>query len=651
MFLTGSDISREFGVEPIVSEEMTRAITRWDAVSSGDAPWVNPDDGVESVNLAKLISDTRAKLISLDIGIAVSGAEGETQLSPRAEYLQGLADDLLVRLPDKLADAMRLGGMMIKWNGVSWDFVLPGDFGVTAKDANGDITGAIFASFASEGRSHYTRLEYHRFDGDTYKVTNRAYVDNSGSNKHLVLGSRIPLSSVPVWADMEEEVSIEGLEKPLFAYFRVPGSNTIDPTSPLGVSCFAGAMTELKAIDIAISRKNAEVEDSKHITFVGQALIKNAQSRNIHLPRFVKGLGMGLNDTETTAVHEHVPTLLTDARIRDINFDLSLAGVKCGFSEGVFVLDGQTGMITATQVEADDRDTIQTIKTDRDALRRALEGAFYGANALVSLYRLAPEGEYTINYNFGDITYSYAEDKATWMSYVLQGWVPKWLYFVKFEGMSEAEAKAVTAAATTESVAASASALFGSAAEGYGGSYTDNPGGGGDENPDNPDNPPEEGEEDENPSSADEENPEEENPEENPEEENPDEDSPEENKRRDKRREGNGAAKDEENPPEDEENPENPEENPEEEPEPANEDEDTNPEDENRNKDEEKNPEDEDNPPEDEPEPEDEDSPENPEDEDKNPPEDEDNPDEDENRRGDRNAARRERRRARRRGR
>lgn len=32
---------------------------------------------------------------------------------------------------------------------------------------------------------------------------------------------------------------------------------------------------------------------------------------------------------------------------------------------------------------------------------------------------------------------------AGWRSYVAQGWVPKWLYFVKFEGMSEDEAKAL----------------------------------------------------------------------------------------------------------------------------------------------------------------------------------------------------------------
>ena len=195
-------------------------------------------------------------------------------------------------------------------------------------------------------------------------------------------------------------------------------------------------------------------------------LAKNGKnSVNIHeiavqFP-LTKGLGMGINDGDTTAVHEHAPTIQTDARIKDINFDLSLAGVKCGFSEGVFVMDGQTGMITATQVESDDRDTIQTIKDDRDALKAALAQAFAGADAMATLYGLAPLGEYEANFNFGDITYSYEEDKAAWRMYAAQGWIPKWLYFVKFEGMSEEEAKALTAEAEMANMEAG---LFGGGA-------------------------------------------------------------------------------------------------------------------------------------------------------------------------------------------
>ena len=437
---SGTDIEKVFGVELISSHEMNTALKNWDRISTGKPPWLNAEDEIETVNMAKHISDTRAKLTTLDIGIAVSG-------SPRADYLQELADDLLKRLPDRIAEADRLGGLMIKWNGETWDYILPGNFGITAKDDNGEIVGAIFASHTSQGSAHYTRLEYHRFDGNAteggklYKISNKAFKNQLSARGEVTLGAEVPLTKVDAWAHMAPEVTIANLEAPLFSYYRVPGANTIDPASPLGLSVFANALTELKALDIAISRKNTEVEDSKHITFVGQALIQNAQNREIELPRFVKGLGMGLSDTETSAVHEHVPTMLTDQRIKDINFNLSMAGVKCGFSEGVFVMDGQTGMITATQVEADDRDTIQTIKTDRDALKDALEQAIYGADALITLYGLAPIGPYEVNFNFGDITYNYEEDKAAWRTYAMQGWVPKWLYFVKFEGMSEEEAK------------------------------------------------------------------------------------------------------------------------------------------------------------------------------------------------------------------
>jgi len=445
LFVNNTDIGKVFGVELITSDEMNNALKRWDEISTGKPPWKNEGDEIDTINMAKLIADYRAKLTMLDIGIAISG-------SARADFLQTLADDLLKRLPEKLPEADRLGGIIIKWNGDSWDFVLPGNFGITAKNNNGEIEGAIFASHTSEGDNHYTRLEYHRFEGNdengrVYRITNKAFKNQFVGEGKYNLGRPVALQSVAAWSDMIEEASISKLEKPLFAYFRIPGANTIDPASPLGLSVFANAQHELKALDIAISRKDSEVEDSKHITFVGQALIQNAQNKGIELPRFVKGLGMGLNDGEVSAIHEHVPTLLTDQRIKDINFNLSLVGVKCGFSEGVFVMDGQTGVITATQVESDDRDTIQTIKTDRDALQDALAQAFYGADALTTLYGLAPLGEYEVNYSFGDITYNYEEDRARWWGYVQAGKAPAWLFFVKFEKMSKEEAKAMTAEA------------------------------------------------------------------------------------------------------------------------------------------------------------------------------------------------------------
>ena len=108
----------------------------------------------------------------------------------------------------------------------------------------------------------------------------------------------------------------------------------------------------------------------------------------------------------------------------------------------------KTGMMTATQVEADDQETIRTIKNIRDALQDAITQLLYGCNVMADLYSdTAPELWETLkdslSFHFGDTTYNYEEDKASWWKYRIQGDVPAWMYYVKFEKMSEEEAKAM----------------------------------------------------------------------------------------------------------------------------------------------------------------------------------------------------------------
>lgn len=148
MFFVGNnkDIEKIFGVTLISSSIMNNALRKWEQISAGNPPWQNASDDIETVNMAKHISDTRAKLVTLDIGIAVSG-------SLRADYLQTIADDLLRRLPEHIADAERMGGIIIKWNGETWDFILPGNFGITAVNSNGVIQGAIFAVHSMQGKN------------------------------------------------------------------------------------------------------------------------------------------------------------------------------------------------------------------------------------------------------------------------------------------------------------------------------------------------------------------------------------------------------------------------------------------------------------------------------------------------------------------
>lgn len=121
---------------------------------------------------------------------------------------------------------------------------------------------------------------------------------------------------------------------------------------------------------------------------------------------------------------------------------------KAGFSNGYFVFDQKTGMVTATQVESDDRRTIQYIKDVRDQLEKCMDAVYYALSVYADLYGESPAGEYEVTYDFGDITYNREEDRARWWSYVTAGKVPAWMYFVKFEGFSEEDAKAMVEEAT-----------------------------------------------------------------------------------------------------------------------------------------------------------------------------------------------------------
>ena len=104
-----------------------------------------------------------------------------------------------------------------------------------------------------------------------------------------------------------------------------------------------------------------------------------------------------------------------------------------------------TGIQTATGVEASQQRTIQFIKDVRDKLEMTMDDLIYAIDKYADLYDLSPVGVYEVEYGFGDICYNYEEDKKTWWGYVQAGKVPAWMYFVKFENMSEDEAKAMQA--------------------------------------------------------------------------------------------------------------------------------------------------------------------------------------------------------------
>lgn len=454
------EAQEKFGVETIESDVMKVALTDWMNIYQGKPSWALPDDrgsiDIESFNFAKKLCNETARLTTLALSITVEG-------STRADWINSFMESYIARMKNEECEkACAFGYIVLKPNGKGIDYVMPWDFWPTHETDN-KIDGGIFHDTHHEPDSkiYYTRLEYHRFedisdDVRIYRITNKTYK----SGRKDVIGKECDMSET-VWANLQEDAAYQNIEQPLFSIFKMPIANNIDLQSSLGVSIFSNAFKELEGLDIAWTRLDDETYDSQHITFLGDSLIeepgtpvkKRRSSGGIvdkigrALPRRVRILP---GSTTGEEYHEETPSLQMSERIVGINHRLDLVGTKCGYSSGYFVLNGRGEYVNVKQVEASDRETIETIKQTRDSLQTATDGLIYALDKYADIYNLAPVGEYKVSYDFMDITYDWETDRERHWLYVTQGKYPLYRYYMEFEGMSEEEAKAVAAEAKSE---------------------------------------------------------------------------------------------------------------------------------------------------------------------------------------------------------
>ncbi len=441
----------EFNVEAISTEKMESFVKKCVDIYKGNPAWVDDDKEIKTVNFAKSICSEVSRLSTLAVGIQIDG-------SARAEYLQQQIDDIYYKLRAWVEYGMAWGTVVLKPSIGNVDLFTSDRFIVT--DKIGDkITGIVFYYSEKVDKDWYTRLEYHRFaENGAYLIDNRCYKGKTENDTK----EKVSIEDTP-WKDLLESASVDGLEQPLFAVLRTPQANNLDLDGVFSMPIFAEALEELKDLDIAYSRNVTEIEDSRRTVlmdsdklfpFMGGGLSevamldRNVASRlmkdKMGLPKYVR---MVESDDGGSFYQEINPNLNTQTRLDGINALLSQIAYKVGFSNGYFVFNEGTGIQTATGVEAEQQRTIQFIKDVRDKIESCLDELIYAMSALADLYQLAPAGEYEVTYDFGDITYNREEDRARWWQYVQSNKVPAWMFFVKFEGMSEEDAKAMVAEA------------------------------------------------------------------------------------------------------------------------------------------------------------------------------------------------------------
>ena len=385
------------------------------------------------LNTAKAVSAELASLVwgeEAQFSVSTNGwveQRNEDGVVTNPDPLKGFVEDVLLRnafgekLQELIEQGLALGGATIKvWaepdrrgvvdseNGdaarvIRLGYCMADQFVPLAWD-NARVTEGVFISRRARKGWYYTRLEWHRWNGETYVITNELYKSEmqrgamAGQNQDI-LGIRCPTTELQEMFPGLEPETVVPVEESLFSYFRTPIANNIDDNSPLGVSIYANALETLHAIDICYDSFVTEFRLGKKKIIVParflRAVVDPQTGRQVRYfdPNDETFVGMA-DDDGTAGVKDITMELRVEEHVAALNALLSILCLQIGFSANTFSFDEhQGGIKTATEVVSENSKTFKTVRTVQNQLRPMLEHMVRNIIDVAILYGMEWEGQ------------------------------------------------------------------------------------------------------------------------------------------------------------------------------------------------------------------------------------------------------------------
>lgn len=376
-----------------LSGEMESAISRWARIYEGCPDWC--PKGTHSLRLASSIASEFARLVTLEMAVNIEG-------SARAEYLGTQIEPFLERIRSYTELGCALGNMVFKPyvadNRILIDAVQGDCFLPIAFDSSFRMTDVVFVEQQIAGRQIYTRLERHKFEDGTDTITNRAFQSESNQS----LGREILLTDVASWSSIAPEAKISGIEKPLFAHFKVPITNRVDRHSPLGTSVFAEAVDTLRDADEQYARLLWEYEGGELAVDVAESALRHNADGTVSVPKREERLLRGVvGASDPNFYNLFAPQLRDESYRKGLNDILKRAEFQVGLSYGT-LSDPEQIEKTATEILASKQRSFSTVRDIQKSLEKAIDDLIYSMDVFASLYRLAPPGRYQVSYTWDD---------------------------------------------------------------------------------------------------------------------------------------------------------------------------------------------------------------------------------------------------------
>lgn len=425
-------IKDAIGVEVAVSDKMANEIDLWAKMYKNEPPW--KEKNIKLCGLPAAIAGEFARLVTLELKTEVTGNDFINE-----EYQAVVSD---IRKYTEYACAK--GGLAMKpyasEGHIEVDMVQADRFFPTKFNSRGEVTAAVFAESLTVGKKVYTRLEYHQHEGTMYHINNKAFVKQDLDNVE-VLGKEVPLTAVPEWANLQEEVTLKNVKMPLFAYFKIPNANNVDDTSPLGVSVYSRAINDIKEADNQWTRLLWEFEGSELAIDADITLFKKDDKGNYEFPKGKDRLFRMMDlDDNAEKYKVFAPAIRDENLINGFNAILRRIEFNVGLAYGT-LSDPNTVDKTAEEIKASKQRSYSTVSDIQKSLQTALEQLVYAMDVMAQLSGLSGRKKYEMSFEWDDsIVIDKEQELASMQQDAVAGFIRKELYVAAKYGVSEEEA-------------------------------------------------------------------------------------------------------------------------------------------------------------------------------------------------------------------
>lgn len=393
------------GYEQILpSNDIMRAhIMEWDSIYKNKPKWLGPDD--PTLCLGSSVATELARLVTLEMVSEIDDNEELNEL-----YQKEVMKDIRTHMEYAIA----LGGMAMKpyinrRGELKVEFISALDF----IPLNEELTSACFLDKRIVDNRTLVRVETHVYDEHgVYTVTNEVF-----ESYDSLTGFRQPLSVLDEWADLEEEITITGLDGPLFVYMGIPNANTIDKRSPLGVSMYSKAIDLIEQADKQWGRILWEYEATELAIDVDLTMLSGPNVDK--LPQGKDRIFRQLDTGEDGFYEVFNPDIRDTSLFNGLNKILQRVEFNCGLAYGT-LSDVQITDKTATEIKFSKQRSFSTIKDIQTSLEEALKDLIdilLKFNQLYHIINIETIKDVSVSFEFDD---SIVEDAETEQKILLQ---------------------------------------------------------------------------------------------------------------------------------------------------------------------------------------------------------------------------------------